>query len=99
MGMAERMLSSTGAASLPCLHGSTIRGPEEPWGSSLLEKGQESRHFPAGPGHAPHSSHPARRGALTASPGRDGIPSEGRDARPAGSLTHPAATALYQLVQ
>lgn len=54
----------------PCLRSSLWN--REPWRDPVLERGQERRHFPAGPGHAHHSSHPAPLGSA------DGIPWEGR---------------------
>lgn len=50
----------------------------EPWGDPVLEGSQESRRSPAGPGHAPHFSHPALLWSADGiPPGKNGIPSEG----------------------
>lgn len=76
VGMAARMLSSTGAASPPCLHGHTIGGPApgagSPGGALFWSGARRAGIPPRGPG--------TRTPFLTSCPSgsSDGIPREGR---------------------
>lgn len=62
----------------------------EPWGDLILEGDQERWCSPAGPGHTPHSSHPAPLGRADGIPWEGWHPLGGMDGTPApaSTLTH-----------
>lgn len=86
VGTAARMPRGTAVAPPPCLRGHPISGPasgaESPGGTPFWKGTRRASVTPQGPGAHPIPHILPRWGALTASPGRNGIPLEGRDACP-----------------